>query len=176
MTKKSSIQKLPTEVRDFLNQLLRDNQHTQLDITDQINEQLSQLDLQPVSKSAVNRYSMKMAEVGKKIQQTREISQMWIDKLGSSPGGQVGHLLNEIVRTMAFDMTTNLADGDITPELISQLALAVQRLEQASAESEKRERQIKEAVKKEAMQKVETTAKNKGLSKLTIAQIKEAMQ
>lgn len=175
MGRKSTIATLPTEVKEYLNKLLRDNA-TQLQATDLVNQQLTELGLEAVSKSAVNRYAIKMAEVGKKIQQSREVSEMWIAKLGSTPAGKTGHLLNEIIRTLAFEMTTNLDEEKVTPELLSDLALAVQRLERASAESERRERQIKQQVQKEALNKVEQSAKTKGVSQLTIAQIREAMQ
>ncbi|MFA7455586.1 MAG: phage protein Gp27 family protein, partial [Desulfobulbaceae bacterium] len=45
------------------------------------------------SKSAVNRYAVRMEEVGAKIREAREVSRMWIGELGSGPAGEVGKLL-----------------------------------------------------------------------------------
>ncbi len=173
--KKSSIQRLPEEVRDYLNELLRGS-HTQLEATDLVNGQLVDMGLDTkVSKSSVNRYAAKMAQFNHKIMQSREVADAFVGKLGSAPSGKIGHLLNEIIRTMAFDMTLAIEEDSVTPKMIGELALAVQRLEQASSESEKRERQIRDAERKDNQHKIEEMAKSKGLSTLTVAQIREAL-
>lgn len=144
--KKSSIQRIPKEIKDYLNELLRGS-HTQLEATDLVNEHLSALSLETkVSKSSVNHYALKMQQFNHKIMQSREVADAFVGKLGSAPSGKIGHLLNEIIRTMAFDMTLAIDENSVTPKMIGELALAIQRLGQASSESEKRERQIKQAM------------------------------
>ncbi|WP_156182845.1 phage protein Gp27 family protein [Marinobacter subterrani] len=38
-----------------------------------------------LSKSAVNRYAVRMNQVGEKLRQSREVAEMWIAKLGAQP-------------------------------------------------------------------------------------------
>ncbi|WP_244913019.1 DUF3486 family protein [Methylophaga nitratireducenticrescens] len=113
MARASTIDKLPADILEQLQTLLRDPRVTQIDATQSINEALQHegYDI-TVSKSAVNRYSMKMEDVGAKLQQSREMAQMWIGKLGAAPQGQVGKLINEIIRTMAFDTAMHMSEGE----------------------------------------------------------------
>ena len=53
-----------------------------------------------------------MEKIGARLQQSREIAKMWIGRLGAEPQGEVGKLLNEMVRGLAFDATVAMADGD----------------------------------------------------------------
>lgn len=159
MGQPSSIQRLPRPVRDALNAYLRDPGITQAEARERANALLAEIDPQrpPLSRSAVNRYDLSMREVGAKIQQAREISDAWVAKLGSQPAGQLGHLIVETIRTVAFEVTQQVARGEITAESlpgvidqINKLALAAQRLSRSSAEEERRERQIREEERKRA--------------------------
>jgi Lon protease-like protein len=155
----STIDRLPDDVRIQLQELLRDPRVTQLEATARINAILED-EGHPdrLSKSAVNRYAVRMEEVGKKLRETREIAQMWIGKLGAEPQGEVGKLLNEMVRTLAFRAAMNAhesVDEDIDPKLLKSLAVSVYRLERAASENqmleEKIRKQERETTKKEAV-------------------------
>jgi hypothetical protein len=88
-----------------------------------------------VSKSAVNRYSQRMDQIGEKMRQSRQIADMWIGKLGNQPQGKVGAMLNEFTRTMAFETALTMSEGDepIPPKLLKELALAIKHLEEAGS-------------------------------------------
>jgi len=94
------------------------------------------------SKSAVNRYALKMSEVGAKIQQSREIADMWIARFGNQPQGKVGALLNELVRNLAFETALHLSEDEepAHPGLLKDLAQAIEKLERASTINDKRQR------------------------------------
>ncbi len=151
----SSIDRLPEDVLQGLQALLRDPRVTQLEATQKINEILER-DGHPerLSKSAVNRYSKRMEDVGAKLRQSREVAKMWIGKLGAEPQGEVGKLLNEMVRTLAFEVTMGMAEGEdpIEPKMIKDMAIAIERLEKAASENTKREEEIKK-VERERMKK-----------------------
>ena len=138
MARSSTITRLPADILEQLQALLRDPRVTQLEATDKINAVLEDDGHDGVSKSAVNRYSMKMEEVGARLKQSREVAEMWIGKLGNAPQGQVGKLLNEIIRTMAFDTAMHLAEGEepVAPKLLGHLAMAVRHLEAAASTNE----------------------------------------
>jgi hypothetical protein len=104
---------------------------------------------------------------------------MWIGKLGAAPQGQVGHLVNEMLRTLAFDLSLKLQDTELSeeslPGVIDQvkaLALAVQRLEASSTMNVKRETEIRKQALEDAAKAVGETAREAGISAETIATIR----
>jgi len=168
----SSINRLPDDIRDQLQALLRDQRCSQLEITARINALLEEQGSDDrISKSAVNRYALSMREAGAKLAQSREVAKMWIGSLGAAPQGQVGHLVNEILRTLAFDISLKLQDMDLTeetmPEVVSQLrhlSLVAMRLEKAASENVKRESEIRKQALAEAADEATTAGKRAGLS------------
>lgn len=171
MPRPSTIELLPADIKDQLHELLRDPRISQLDATAQINAILEQTGIdERVSKSAVNRYAIKMEEVGAKLRQSREMANMWIGKLGAAPQGQVGKLINEIIRTMAFDTAMHMSEEAVPaePKMLAQLALAVQRLESAANMNEERDKKIREQAaqqeREEAAERVTEAAQARGMS------------
>lgn len=168
----SSIEQLPPDILEQLQALLRDKRCTQLAATARINEILAdQGHEDQLSKSAVNRYAVEMKKTGAKLQQSREMAAMWIGKLGAAPQGQVGNLVNEILRTLAFDISLKLQDTELTsdsmPEVVAQLrhlSLVAMRLEKAASENVKRESEIRKQALEDAAKEVGKTAKSGGLS------------
>lgn len=183
----SSIDRLPDDIRSQLQALLRDPRVTQLDATDKINAILAaEGHEERVSKSAVNRYAVRMNEVGEKLRQSREVAEMWIAKLGAQPQGQLGHLVNEMLRSMAFDLALKLQEGELTEqsmpaviEMVKELSLSVTRLERASSENVKREelirKQERERAAEEAAASAETVARAQGLSSDGVAALRAAI-
>lgn len=176
MARASSIDKLPADIRDALHELLRDPAINQLEATQRVNRLLDKekLDVR-VSKSAVNRYSQRMDKVGEKMRQSRQVAEMWIGKLGNQPQGQVGKLLNEFTRTMAFETALDLSEGDepVPPKLLKELSLAIKHLEQAASVNEKREREIRTQMAEEAAHAAETIGKAQGLTADSVNMLKQ---
>ena len=161
----SSIDRLPPDILDSLRELLRDPRVTQLEATRRINEILADEGAQErLSKSAVNRYARRMENVGAKLRESREISKMWIGELGSEPAGEVGKLVNEMVRTLAFRVAlkANESDEDIDPKMLKSLAIAVHRLEQAAEKNAKVEEQIRQKAIKDVAEQVDAETRASG--------------
>ena len=167
----STIKRLPGVAREALNGWIRDESVSQTEATRLVNELLAELypGHSPVSRQAVNRYDLSMREVGAKIQQAREISEAWIAKLGSAPGGRTGHLVTEMIRTMVFEIMQRLGEGELDadsmPAVIEQLkslSLTAARVERASEISEKRERQIREEERKRAAEELASAVEADG--------------
>jgi hypothetical protein len=174
MPRPSTIEQLAPEILEQLHALLRDPRVAQLDATARINAILAERGERPVSKSAVNRYSMRMEEVGSRLRQSRQVAEMWIGKLGAEPQGKVGHLLNEIVRTLAFEAAMHFAEDEtpIDPKSLKELAIAVHRLERAAGDAVRREDEIRRQERARAAEAVEATAKKAGVSAETIERIR----
>ena len=166
MRRPSSIELMPPDVLEAFHVLLRDPRVSQLHATQEINAVLEKMGEPTLSKSAVNRYAVKMDKIGAKLTQSRAIAEMWIGKLGNEPAGSVGKLLNEVVRNLAFDAAMQLAEGDepADPKLIKELATAIEKLERASSENEKRDAQIRQAARVEAAEELSQGLKTEGIS------------
>lgn len=176
MSRPSTIDILPQAVRDQLHAWLRDPGITQIEATDRANALLEALGVeQRLSRQAINRYDLRMREVGEKLRQSRQVAEMWIGKLGAAPSGQTGHLINELLRTMAFDLTLKLQEGELTEEslpgiidMLKQLSLSVVRLERAASENVKREAEIEKRAREQALQaaaeRVNSAAQDRGLT------------
>lgn len=173
----STIDRLPDDIKAKLQALLQDPRVTQLDATAKINSILEAEGHEDrVTKSAVNRYAVRMKEVGEKLKQSREVAQMYIAQVGASPQGQTGLLINEMLRSMAFDLTLKIQDADIadpetlaaTIDQVKSLALAVQRLESAATSNVKREdvirKQEREKALNDAAEAVEKAAVQQGMN------------
>ena len=153
--RRSKIQLLPEDVKQQLDAMLRDGRLQQQDILDLINQRIAHAGLpddQKLSRSGLNRYASRMEEVGARIRQAREVAEVWTAKLGTAPTSDVGKLLQDMVRTLAFDTSMAMSEGDepMEPKALSQLALAIQRVEQAAMTSHKREKEIRTAFAEEA--------------------------
>lgn len=158
MPKPNTINTLPPDILEQLQALLRDPRVTQLDATQRINAILMEQGEPPVSKSAVNRYAIKMDKIGAKLQQSRQIADMWIGKLGSQPAGEVGKLLNEVVRNIAFDTAMHMAEEEepVDPKLIKELAFAIEKLETAAGKNEQREAAVRKRAIQEAAASIDS--------------------
>jgi hypothetical protein len=169
----SSIDRLPDDIRTRLQELLRDPHITQKAAREKINAILDETDHpERLSRSAVNRYYQKMQEAGAKLRQSREVAEMWIGKLGAAPQGKVGHLVNEILRTLSFDMALVLQEGKLDEksapavvQMLKGLSLTMMRLEKAASENVKREEEIRKRALEEAADRVEEAATQMGQDK-----------
>lgn len=171
----SKIDRLPPDIREKLDELLRDRRVTQLETTRRINAILDQTDhSERMDKSSVNRYFLRMEDVGAKIRETREVAQMWIGKLGSEPAGEVGKLLNEMVRGLAFRAAMTASEGDepVDPKLLKSLAVSVHRLERAASENAALEEKVRKRTLEDAAETAGEAAKQAGASDETIKAVR----
>jgi hypothetical protein len=178
MGRKSSIERLPDELRARLLKLLNDPNVTQLQIAEIINDEAGE---QVVSKSAVNRYAVRMREFQEKNRQAREVAQVYVAQYGSDTQNQLGKLVNEQVRMLVFELLMAIDEikksGD-DPEMIeslafttSKIAKAIKDLESSSTINMEREEKMRAATKK-AAEEVESTVRKAGLTDETVEQIK----
>ena len=165
MPQPSSIDRLPSEVREALHGWLRDPAITQTEATERTNALLDELgEQQPadkpverVSRQAVNRYDQRMRTACERLIQSRQVTEVWADKLGSATAGQFGHLVTEMMRMLVFDLCSQLQGREIDDESLpgivataNKVSLMAQRLERSSEIAVRREREIKRQAAEEA--------------------------
>ncbi|MBC6503361.1 DUF3486 family protein [Citrobacter freundii] len=174
----SKIDLLPDTIREQLHQMLREKRHTQEEIRAAINELIDNHDLpdeMQLSRTGLNRYAVRMEQVGAKIRASREMAEIWAAKLGTAPTSDVGKLLMEFVKTLAFETSMSLAEKEgttVEPKALGQLALVAQRLEAAAMTSHKREKEIRKAFAEEVAATAETVTRQAGLSAETAADLR----
>lgn len=179
--RKSKVDLLPRELKDKLNEMLRSGEMVQTDIVKAINALIDEKGLSAdnkLSQSGFNRYAKRMHDIGSKISQAREVAEVWTAKLGNAPTTDISKLLQEFVKTMAFETSMTMMDNaeerkePIPPKALNQLALVVQRIEQAALTSLKREKEIKQAFAKEIANETEIIVTSAGLTADKVSEIK----
>ena len=174
MGQKSSIDKLAPELRSKLIELLQNPSVTQKEIVELINAEAGE---NVVSRSSVNRYKLRMDKVAAKTREAREVADAYIEKYGTENRNKLGKVVNEYIKLMVFDLTTELeelkdSDGEIKPEdladIIYKVSRAIKELEQAEKLNAQREAEIKAQIQKETAEKVETVCKQNGITKETM--------
>ncbi len=126
--RRSSISRLPPEIRDQINRLIRDGA-----MIDEIVAHLKTLDMQ-VSRSAVGRYRKSAEDAMREYREAQEIAGVWLQRYKEDPHGDVGRLVAELLKTVAFTTTARLreaGDGAVDTLDISRLSRAMQALERA---------------------------------------------
>jgi hypothetical protein len=179
MGQKSSIDRLPDDIRKKLIELLNNPAVTQAEIVDMINDEAGE-DL--VSKSSLNRYAQKMKRFSEKNRQAKEVADAYLDKYGTGRN-KLGKIVNEQIRLAAFDLITDLDDlknsGKSDPQLITDVIFKVSRglkdLEQAEKLNADREQEIRAQVLAEAVEKVDSIGQRDGISATTMAEIRKEL-
>lgn len=182
--RKSKISLLPEEIKQQLNVLIRSGNMMQKDILAAVHEMIDEAGLgeeAKPSRTSFNRYAKRMENMGARIRQAREVAEVWTAKLGDAPTSELGKLLQEFVRTMAFETSSHMMEQSeekqepIPPKALAQLALVIQRIEQSSMVSHKVEQEIRKAFAQEMAEKAEKIVKTAGVSAETIQDIKNGI-
>ena len=106
MGRKSTVAALPKELVQACNGLIRDG-HT----IDDILAALQGLGAN-VSRSAVGRYVKGARESMEKYRQAQEAARVWVDKFGAEPDGDVGRLLPEMLRAVAWQTLASMNESE----------------------------------------------------------------
>lgn len=173
--RQSRIRQLPREIRELIDQLLRDGV-PQNEIRRRLEPLLAERGEAPLSAGGLNRYATRMEAVGQRLREAREVAAAWSARHGDRPETELGQTMVQIVQTLAFEVSHKLASEETTTEdllgSLNTLALLAQRLERAAEIGQRREREIRQSVAAEA----EAEAKKQGITPATAAAIREAIE
>lgn len=170
MGRKSTIDLLPEDLKNQLVSLLAKPDVTQQEIAEIINGQAGET---VVSKSAVNRYAIKMEEFSKKNRQAAEVAKVYIQQSEAGTGNTLGKVAIEQLRMIVFDLLVGIdelpKDASNPEQLldiafgVNKIAKALHDLEKADEVNMKLEEKVKEQAKTVA-DEVEKQVKQQGLS------------
>lgn len=169
MRGKSSIARLPLPIKKAIDDAMKTGRFTLDELRRAIMAEFG-AGAAP-SRSALGRYSQRFEEIGKRMRESREVAQVWADRLGQEPQGDIGKLVMDLLRTMAFDATLAMSEDDedgqakpINPKEINALALAIHRLETAGRHNIEREEKLRKAALEAAAVVAVSAAKKKGMT------------
>lgn len=159
MAGRSSVARLPKPVKDQVHRLIRDG-HT----IDEIVAHLEALGA-PVSRSAMGRYKHRYETGMARFKEAQEVAGVWVKQLGEDPGSDVGRLIAEMLKTVAFQTIAGMGgdeddagSGAPTTMDISLIARAIRDLEHAGKLSDDREMKIRAEVAKQVTKEVADSA------------------
>lgn len=129
------------------------------------------------SRSAVGRYVKSAREQMERYRQAQEVAKVWVGRLEQEPEGDVGRLLSEMLRTLAFQALGEMGEGEgAKPSEIAMIARTIKDL--STADKTRADMVLK--VRKELAAKLEkeagevaNLAKKGGLSDETVREIRE---
>lgn len=146
MPRKSSITRLDPRIREAVDAAIREGRLTIDELVDLVKQHGA-----PISKSAMGRYRQTAEAQMARYREAQEVAKVWIGKLEADPNGDVGRLLPEMLRMVAFQQLADLdEDAEVSAKDLALLARAVKDAAGAtktSVEVERLRRQILDAAK-----------------------------
>ena len=131
------------------------------------------------SRSSVGRYVKNASEQLKKFREAQEIAKVWIGKLNAEPDGDVGRLLAEMLKTVAFQQIADMgeSEGDDRPSSMDLMLVAksLDHLSKAQKTDVDRILRVRKEFAAQAADAAAKTATAKGLSSDTIEEIKRSI-
>ena len=173
MARRSSIEQLPQEVQDHVHRLIREGR-----TVDEITGKLHELD-QDVSRSSVGRYKQRYETQLQKYREAQNVAGIWVQELGQDTSSDVGRLLAEMLKTIAFKTMAEMGEDEADQPSAMDLhflARTIKDLESAGKLSAERIYKIREEERKRVQQetqgKLEEAGKKAGLTTDTLETLK----
>lgn len=180
----SGIERLPKPECDAIiswaAQELQNREKTQTEIYQEFFLKLQQLQLDHhgelefaiPSFSAFNRYSITLAVMTRRMEQTREIAGAISERFDAKASDDLTLIAAEAIKTLVFELLTDADRSGIAPLGAMQLATALKAATQAQGVSTARRVKVETEFAEKVDQAVETVAKAKGMSAETAEAIK----
>lgn len=144
MPKKSSIHLLDPRVREAVDAALSEGRATLNDIVAMIQAMGGQ-----ASRSAVGRYAQNFEDSLKRYREAQEVAGQWIASFKANPDSDVGRLLAEMCKTLAFQTMARANEEEQPVDMLelSRLARAVKALTDTDRVKAELEARLAERVK-----------------------------
>ncbi|WIX31238.1 DUF3486 family protein [Salinicola sp. JS01] len=174
MARRSSVTKLDPRIRESVDRAIREGRATIDDIVDQLDGIMGE---DAPSRSAVGRYVKGAREQMQRYREAQEMAKVWVGKLEDDPNSDIGRLLSEMLRTVAFQQLATAGDEDaeVSTKDVAFLAGALKDLASADKVSMERELKIRSEVAKAAAARAEKAARRQGISNEGVASLRAAI-
>ncbi|MGO4196557.1 DUF3486 family protein [Rhizobium sp. YAF28] len=171
----SGIELLPEECSEIVAwaaRELQDRDRTQTDIYSEFvgkmealqREFRGELEFRIPSFSAFNRYSIKLATLSSRLNQTREIAATIAEKFDAKASDNLTLIAAEAIKTLVFELLTNAGEAGLDPKGAMSLANALRSATQAQGVSLATRQKAEAEFADRAKEAVQAVAKVKGLT------------
>lgn len=177
----SAIDLLPEECSQIISwaaQQLADRDRTQLDIYAEFKEKLialqgeTGLGFDIPSFSAFNRHSIRLAQMTRRLEQTREIATTISERFDAEASDDLTLIAAEAIKTLVFEVLQMSGDGGLNPKGAMELANALRAAVAAQSVSTARRQKVEAEFNRKAEKAIDKVAREAGLSADSIAQLR----
>ncbi|SIQ24133.1 Protein of unknown function [Rhizobium sp. RU35A] len=183
----SKIDLLPEECRGIVNwaaKELANLDRTQVDVYAEFKQKLialqheQGLDFEIPSFRGFSRYSVRLADISKSIEQARNIAATLADRFDSTGSDDLTIIAAEAIKSLMLDAVMMSANGKLTPNSFKELATALNQLSAAQQkssnrrlkiEAEERARQVEAEMRDKAEKALDILSSEPGISREAIA-------
>lgn len=177
MARKSSIKRLPSEVRQHLERRLREDRLTLDELIDDLRAAFPEA--QAPSRSSLHRYKANFDELTGRMREIEAGAAAMIGELGEGVGDRAGALLAQAVTTLATNaaLAAHGSDKDLSIKEVASLARAAKAAMEARTLSVRERQAVEKAAQerllREQNQKLEQMNKSGALTPETLASIRQ---
>lgn len=179
----SGLEQLPAECDDIIAwaaDQLKERERTQLDIYNEFFTRLQtlqaehhgELEFTIPSRSAFNRYSVKLAFMTRRLEETREIAGQIAKRFDAEASDDLTLIAAEAIKTLVWEVLTAAGESGIDPKGAVNLANALRAAAQAQGLSTLRRQKLEKDFAGKVDAAVSNVAKVKGLTAETAETIK----
>ena len=172
----SAIDLLPPEADEdvlWASAELRRRERTQLDIWNEFNARLADRGIGSISKSSFNRHSMRLAEISRRVETTREITAVLTDRLEPGQEDDLTIMTAELIKTLVFELVNEGGEGGFSAKDAMQMATAIKQAAAAQHISSARRVKLEAEMADKVDETIEKVAQlQPGLSAERAAQIR----
>lgn len=179
----NGLEQLPDEATPIVawaNEQLRQRDRTQLEIYQEFFDKLQQLQREShgeleftiPSRSAFNRYSIKLAALARRMDETREIANQLAKSFDAEASDNLTILAAEAVKSLVYELVIAGGDAGFEPKDAKSMADALRSAAQAQNVSTARRQKVEKEFAAQVEKAVGTVAKVKGLTADTAEAIK----
>lgn len=163
----SKVDLLPPNIKTQLAMMLRDKHLSQAQILEEINDLIRDCGLDDsyqLSRTGLNRYASRMEQMASKIRNAREVAEIWTKQFGEAPQSDIGKLLMEIVKNLAFETSIGMSEnGQAEPKDLALLSSAARLIVSWRIACSRLKLKLS-ACSKRAAEAVEEVGKEQGVS------------
>lgn len=143
--RRSKAERMPPELREEMERIWRAGNFTLDELMEHLQGLAAKKNVElDVSRSGVHRYLQGFEKKLERYREAQQVAGMWVAKLGEEPQGDVGRLLAEMLKTVAFQVLADMGDeGAEQPNEMGVMLLAKAIKDLASADKISADREIK---------------------------------
>ncbi|WP_428700193.1 DUF3486 family protein [Stappia sp.] len=122
--------------------------------------------------SSFNRYSVKLAAMARRIEETRNIATALSDRLDAGASDDLTVIAAEAIKTLIFEILQSAGEGGLSTKGAQELANALRAAAAAQSVSTSRRQKVEAEIAEKFEEVVDTVGKEAGLSGERVAQLR----